>query len=297
MYSKSELDKLMKAGQIAAKAREYGKTLVKEGASVLEIADKIEAKMIELGGQPAFPTDVSINEMAAHHCPAFGEKTILKKGDLVKLDLGAHVDGFMSDTAVTISVGNVKEDLPLIVAVEDALAAAIKLCTPGREVWEIGKAIQDVITKAGFAPIRNLSGHSIQQHDLHSDITIPNTNNRNKTKLEDGMVIAIEPFATPGDGLVNDVREFQVFRVKNVKNMRTNRDVLEFVLDTYETMPFCARWLIKKFGVLKTNLALKEMVAKGILHEYTGLKEISEKKASQAEHTIIVGQTPIVTTA
>ena len=157
-----------KAGKIAKQAREYGKSLCVEGALALDIAEKIEAKIRELGGELAFPCDVSINDVAAHYSPIVGDKLKLKKGDLVKLDLGAHVDGYIADTAVTVEVGT-DERQDLIKASEEALKNAIAIIKPGVSLGEIGKVIEETITKYGFRPVKNLSGHGLERYNIHSE--------------------------------------------------------------------------------------------------------------------------------
>jgi len=293
---KETLDKYKEAGEIASKAKEFAKTLLKEGALLVDIADKIENKIIELGGKPAFPVNLSINEAAAHYVPAFKETTVLKEGDLVKVDIGVHVDGFIADTAFSYSIGKLEENEKLIVAANSAVDAAVKLVKPGIAVNELGIAIAKEITSAGFQPIRNLTGHMVDEYNLHAGLNVPNYNNGNKTKLEEDMVLAIEPFATPGEGLVVEGKSSEVFKLEKLGMVRTGRDILMHIAEEYRTLPFAKRWLVKKFGLLKTNLMLREAVAKGILKEYKVLREKTGEKVSQAEHTVIVAEEPIITT-
>lgn len=279
----------IKSGEIARKAREYGRTLVKEGAKYLDIAEKIEAEIIELGGKPAFPVDVSINHVAAHDCPLYNDERVIKKGDVVKLDIGAHVNGKVTDTAVTVEVYSDKYK-KLIEASEVALKKAIEICKPGVKIREIGKVIQDTITKYGFSPVKNLSGHSVGDYEVHAGLTIPNYDNGNENILEKDMIIAIEPFATTGEGKIIEGKLSEVYNVIEQKNVRDSfsREVLEFINEEYKTLPFCARWLIKKFG-LRAKLALKNMELAGTIKQYHQLPEISKGIVSQAEHTLVVG--------
>ena len=92
----------IKAGEIASKAREYGKELIKVGVSHLDVTEKIEAKILELGGGIAFPTQISINNLAAHYTALLGNDFDFKEGDVCKLDLGVHINGAIGDTAVTV---------------------------------------------------------------------------------------------------------------------------------------------------------------------------------------------------
>ena len=289
-------DKYEKAGKISAKVKEFAKTLLKEGALLVKIADKIENKIIELGGKPAFPVNLSINEIAAHYVPAANETTKLKKGDLIKVDVGVHSDGFIADTAFSYSIGKSEENEKLISASKSALDAALKIVKPGISVNEIGAAIADKITSAGFQPIKNLSGHSLDEYILHAGLTIPNYNNGNKTKIKKDTAVEIEPFATSGEGVVIDGKNAEVFMMEKIGMVRSGRDIIAHIADEYRTLPFAKRWLIKKFGLLKTNLFLKEATAKGILKAYKVLREKTGAKVSQAEHTIIVSDKIIITT-
>ena len=142
-----------KAGEIASEAREYGKKLIKVGSSHLEVTKSIEAKIISLGGEMAFPTQISINNVAAHYTSLFYTDLKFKEGDVCKLDLGVHINGAIGDTAVTIDLGS---NDSLVKASLNALNVAIEIAKPGVEVREIGKVIHSEITSLGFSPIVNL---------------------------------------------------------------------------------------------------------------------------------------------
>ncbi len=294
---KAVVEKLRKAGELAAQVREYALTLIEEDARIKDISDKIENRIFELGGKPAFPVCVSINEVAAHQVPGTEDRTVLKKGDLVKIDLGVHVDGYIADTAVSVSVGKNAENEKLIEATKIALAEALKLAKPGVKVCEIGGAISQAITAAGFRPVKNLFGHCVERYNLHAGANIPNYDNKDETEIEAGMVLAVEPFATTGEGFVEDTKNVEVYKVAKQGNVRANRDILKYVLDEYNLLPFARRWLTKKFGILKTNLFLKEAAAKGILYEHHALVERSNGKVAQTEHTVIVSEKPEIITA
>jgi len=284
-----------KAGEIAVKARDFAKTLLKEGALYLEIADKVEQKIFELDGKPAFPVNISVNEIAAHHVPTFDEKLILKLGDLVKIDIGVHVEGFVADTAFSFSIGKSEENEELIKAAEKALDSALKLAKPNVKVCEIGSAIEKEILGFDARPIRNLTGHMVDEFELHAGQNIPNFDNKDETELEEAQVFAIEPFATFGEGFVTEGKPAEVFLLEARGAVR-NKEILAFIEEEYVTLPFAKRWLVKKFGAMKTNLALKEAISKGLIHQYNELKEKSGKKVSQAEHTVIVQKNPEIIT-
>jgi len=286
---------LINAGKISAQSLEYAKTLIKENASAKEIIEKVEAKIISLGRKPAFPVQLSINEMAAHFLPI--EEKILKKSDLVKIDLGVSINGFAGDIATTVEV-TTNTHKKLIEASEKALKAAIEAIKPGIEVCKVGEIIEGVIKSYGFNPIRNLSGHSITQYNLHSGITVPNYNNGDKTKLEAGMIIAIEPFATTGNGLVKEHKASGIYALVNKRPVRDfeTRRILQFIEKEYNTLPFSSVWLKKIFNPFKVTLALNTLEKEEIIHQYPQLIEKSNGIVSQAEHTLIIENPPKIIT-
>ena len=193
------MEDYIKAGKIAAEARDYALTLVKENASLLDAAEKIEEFIIKKNCIPAFPVSLARNEIAAHYTPTPEEKTIFEKGDLVKIDLGTCINGYISDTAITVEI-KTNENKELIKASDEALKEAIKICQIGTEIWQIGKIIEETISSYGFNSIKNLSGYGLGNYEVHRKPTIPNFNNENKETLQKGQFITIEPFATTGSG-------------------------------------------------------------------------------------------------
>lgn len=296
--NKSDFDKWLKAGSIASEALEFGKKLLVPDANLLDIALKIEDFISKKGAKPGFPVQISINDIAAHYTPFPDDKSVLKEGDLVKLDLGVHIDGFIGDTALTIEVASAK-NTDLLKVSKEALNAAIKLCKPGTQIWEIGEAVENVITNEGFNPIRNLSGHKVDRYTLHSNLSIPNFNNNDKTELWDGLVIAIEPFASTGAGLVKEGKGSSNYRWDGNKKMprdSSSRDVLRFIKEEFNTLPFAKRYLINKFPMPKLNLALMSLLRDEIIYEYAQLPEKTGGLVSQHEHTIMIKDKPIIIT-
>ena len=282
------------AGKISAQALEYGAKLIKIDASMKDVVEKVEAKIIELGAKPAFPVQISLNEMAAHFTPN-DEDIKFKENDLAKLDVGAHIDGAIGDNAITIDMGNNKE---LVKASELALKEALKVIKPGIKVNEIGMVIEKTIKEFGFNPVRNLSGHSIQEYEEHAGMTIPNYDNKDETELEDGQVIAVEPFATNGIGLVEDGKLSNIYKIVNLKPVRDNiaRELLRFIAQEYNTLPFARRWLLKKFSGFKVNFTLRILERENILHHYFQLPEKSHGLVSQHEYTLLVKDQPKILT-
>lgn len=288
-YTEEEkLKKYFKAGKIAAEALEYGAGLVKPGAKLMDIAENIERKIRSLGGEPAFPVNISLNETAAHDTPHPNDERVLSD-EVVKLDVGVAVDGFVGgDTARTIDLSGKNSEL--VKASREALNAAIKKVQVGVALGEIGKVIGETIESFGFKPIRNLSGHGLGEWSVHEAPTIPNYDNGDVNVLEDGMIIAIEPFATDGVGLISEKGNPFIHSITGDKPIRNRfaREVMEEV-DEYVFLPFTNRWLTKKFHAMKVSVALKEYEQLDILKSYPPLVERSGGLVSQAEHSFYVG--------
>src|SRR3989338_4195232 len=136
---KEAFEKLKLAGEIGSKTRSYAVKLVKKGVNVAVLADKIEEKIIELGGKPSFQACISINDIAAHYAPVLDDKITIQDTDYVKLDLGAHVDGYISDTAITVRPAG-KDDI--MKCSERMLETAIKMFRPGTAIEEVSTAME-----------------------------------------------------------------------------------------------------------------------------------------------------------
>lgn len=275
-----------KAGKIARETVEYAKKFIKKDMKLLEIAEKIEGKVIELGGKPAFPVNLSINEIAAHYTPSWNDER--QAEGLLKVDIGVAVEGSVADTAFSLDLEGNDENKKLILASEEALKEALKTIKKGIEIGEIGKTIQETIQEKEFSPIINLSGHEIKLYNLHAGITIPNNINNNHHKLEKG-VFAVEPFATSGEGRVYEGRASGIYMLVERRPIRDGlaREILDYVEDEYKTLPFCSRWIVKKFGT-RALISLSLMEKIGILHHFPQLIEKSHKKVSQAENTVLI---------
>ena len=290
------LDKYIEAGKIAAQVLNYAKGIVKEDAHLLDLAEMIEEKIFELKGKPAFPVNLSINEMAAHYHPPVSDKTIIKVEDYVKIDVGVHVDGYIGDTAATVRL--IGKD-NLIVCSEKMLENAIKVIRPGLTIGELGEVIENTAIEFGFNVIRNLTGHSLDHYDVHSGLIIHNIKNDSKYQLREDEVIAIEPFCTTGNGYVKESGSALIFRWIMDRPTRSpeTRRILELARDRYEKLPFAKRWIQNEINPFKAELALKELTVLNAIYDYMPLKEISNKPIAQSEHSVIVKEKPIILTA
>ena len=286
------LAKVRKAGQIASQARDYGASLIKLGVPLKEILDKVEAKIKELGGGLAFPAQINRNDIAAHYCSAHDDEETCQEGDIIKFDCGVHIDGYVGgDTAVTVYLGKDKRIEKLKNASKKALQAAIKAVKPGVTNGELGKIIGDVITGEGFVPIKNLSGHGVGRYCVHTSPGIPNFATGANFKLEPGMVIAIEPFASDGAGMVYEDSEAEVFMMVNKRPVRNPivRNVLKEI-DKFKGLPFAPRWIMEKKGMTpqKVAYALNELQKAEMVRAYPPLIDKNRGLVSQHEHTILV---------
>ncbi len=282
-----DLKAYREAGRIASGVKAWSRTLVKEGAGVLGIADKIESRIKEEGGGIAFPVNVCINDIAAHYAPSFQDRGIIQKEDVVTIDIGVHINGFIADTAYTLDLsGNYGR---MLEANELALKNAISLIKPGTSVSDIGEIVQKTITDAGYKPIENLTGHEVKQYDLHAGLSIPNIRAPYDRELEEGMVIAIEPFATNGYGRVIESKKAEIFSFLEEKptRMREARILLKEI-EPIKEFPFAERWFAEKMNPLRMSLALRTLVAEKILEAHPVLHEKEKGIVSQFEQTVIV---------
>lgn len=216
---------------------------------------------------------------------------MFNKGDLIKLDIGSHVDGYISDMAVTIEIGTNKYT-ELIKSSSEALDNAIEIIKPGIQISEIGKTIESTIKSYNYVPIDNLTGHSLEKYELHSGISIPNiSDNVSTRKLKYGDVIAIEPFSTNGKGHVYSGNGSNIYLIKSLIRSNFIREKkLKFLFDNihnkYGSLPFAQRWCINMTNNI--NLMLKKLQFLGLIKHFPQLIEQEKGMVSQKEHTIIV---------
>ncbi|MBI2139715.1 type II methionyl aminopeptidase [Candidatus Woesearchaeota archaeon] len=288
------LEKYLKAGRIAREALEFGKGLIRKGAKVLDVCNKVEEEIARLGAKPAFPVQIALNDAAAHFCPEDDDSLIF--GDqLACLDVGVHVDGYVGDTALTVDLSGAHADL--VKASREALNAALEAVKPGVRLALIGKAIEDTIHSFGFQPVRNLSGHGLGQFEVHTPPTIPNFDTKDGKILEGNQVVAIEPFATDGIGLIQEKGSPSVFQLIGKKSVRIGfvRDIQKEI-ESFQGLPFTTRWLTKKFSKPQVEYAMNQFDQLGILHKYPPLVEKSGGLVSQAEHSVVVDDNVIILT-
>ena len=280
--SSAQYENHREAGKILAQVREEAADRVEVGASHLELAEWTEERIQELGGEPAFPVNISIDEEAAHATPSADDSSTFGE-EMINLDIGVHIDGWLADTAITVDLSGHAD---LAEAPEAALDAALDLVEPGVETGEIGAAIEEVIDDYGYNPVVNLTGHGLGRWDQHTPPNIPNRAVSQSVELESGDVVAVEPFATDGGGKVSEGSDEQIFaldREQSVRN-RDARQALEQITEEFRTLPFATRWL----DVDRPEMALRRLERQNVVHGYPVLKEDEGALVSQKEHTVIV---------
>jgi len=289
-YDKEALEKFRLSGKILRETREEMRHFVRESMSILEVCEKAENLIREKGGKPAFPCNVSINEVAAHYTsPPNDERKIPEKA-VVKVDMGVHVDGYVTDTACTVCFD--PEYRSMQSAAEHALAAAIEGIHGDMATSKIGVIIERTIKNRGFKPISNLTGHSVGRYLIHAGTSIPNVMQVSFGKVKTGEVYAIEPFVTLPDaaGRVENSPEVTIFRLvkaKSVKNPYANQ-LLKYIEKNFRTLPFAERWLKSAVPKDKHREAFKELCKSKAIMGYPVFIEVSRKTVTQAEHTVLI---------
>ena len=203
--SSAEIEAMKEAGRISAKALREAGTLVRPGVSTLELDEFVEQLIRREGGIPAFkgyggfPGSIcaSVNEQIVHGIPSAG--VVLAEGDIISIDTGAIVDGWVGDNAWTYAVGKITpERQHLLDVTEQCMWAGVEAARPGNHLGDIGHAVQTIAEDAGFGVVREYVGHGIGR-DMHEDPNVPNFGRKHAgVKLEVGMVLAIEPMVNLG---------------------------------------------------------------------------------------------------
>lgn len=280
---------LEKAGEIATIILKNSKKLVKEGALLRDICDKVEEETLNLGGEIAFPCSLAVNDCAAHYAPLFDDTSVVPKSSIVKLDIGVHVNGAICDCATTI---NFNDDLKhLEKASKESLKNVIEIVKEGVTLSEIGKIVEETMYSHKCKPIYNLSGHSLGPYIVHSGISIPNYDNKSNFKLIENHVFAIEPFSTNGEGFVMDKGKAGIFSLNSLKTPRNPvaRKIINEMYNQRKTLPFAERWLHKiESSKMKLNSALLDLINNNIITSYPPLHERTGGMVSQHECTIRV---------
>ncbi|MDI9633878.1 MAG: type II methionyl aminopeptidase [Methanolinea sp.] len=285
-----EIDLYIEAGRLAARILAKAAAEVREGTTVLSLVEKVEGMVLDAGAGLAFPLNVSRNEDAAHDTAGREDGRTFLRGDVVKVDLGVHIDGFIADCATTVDLGDHGE---LVAASREGLERAIARVRPGVTTGELGAAIQEAIESRGFRPVANLTGHGLSRYTIHTPPNVPNVGFHGGAVLKEGMVFAIEPFATTGSGHVTEKPRTEIFQQVSVKPVRmpAGRRILEEIRER-RGMPFSRRWLSDP----RADIPLASLAREGILRRYPVLSDVPGSLVSQAEHTLVVTEDGCIVT-
>jgi methionyl aminopeptidase len=246
-----------------------------------ELAERIEAFIREQGAEPAFPTNLSRNWEAAHYTPSESDAEKLEPGDLLKVDVGAHIRGAIADTAGTVEVGNTHRHDRLVKAVRSAVEAGVRAVRPGGTVDAVSRAIEGAIHTEGYKPVVDLTGHTIESYLLHAGKSIPSVGGFSTASLEEGEVVAIEPFVTNGEGHIEDGPFGNIVRFRADPGKKDPH--LARAFERFRTLPFTTRWVADP----EEKAALKR--ARRLLQTYPVFVETGRGWVAQAEHTVLVG--------
>jgi methionyl aminopeptidase len=298
MIQKSEMnfESYLRAGKIASEVREGARKKYHVGSTLLEICESVESQIRGMGAVPAFPVNTSLNDIAAHYTAEPNDSTTVKEGDVLKIDIGVQIDGYIADTAVTVCYDPKYESL--VKAAEAALAEAVRAARPNTRASDIGRVIEAIITKFGFRPIQNLSGHSLQQYTVHAGKSIPNIGTRGSSfALLPNEAYAIEPFVTTkdGQGVVYEGKTRNIFGItsrKPVKDEEADK-LLELIWSRYRTLPFAMRWLTDRYDEKDVRRLMETLIKKKNIHSYPILVEGHGKVVVQAEHTLIPSESSV----
>jgi methionyl aminopeptidase len=291
-------DNYVKAGKIASQVREYARIKDHTGKTLSEICNDIEQEIFKNGGEPAFPVNVSINDIAAHYTAVPNDPITVKNTDVLKIDVGVHIDGYIADTAVTVTYDSKYQNL--IDTAERALDEAIGIAKSNTRVSDIGRVIEKTITKYGCKPIQNLSGHSLERYTIHAGKSIPNIwTIGHSFNLSVNNVYAIEPFVTTkeGQGIVYEGKIKNIFGIGSRKRTKDQKvdDFLEYLWIKFKTLPFALRWIVNEYEEKEAHTLLEILVRKKNVHAYPILVEGSNRIVVQAEHTIIPQESNTIT--
>jgi methionyl aminopeptidase len=294
------LECYLKAGKIASEQREKTRKKDHVGCTLLTICESIEREIKESGGKPAFPVNVSLNDIAAHYTAEPNDETTVKENDILKVDIGVHIEGYIADTAVTVSYDPHQE--ALIKSAENALNEAVRIARVNTKASEIGNLIENTISKMGFKPIQNLSGHSLAQYTIHAGKSIPNIRTIGPSfGLSSNQAYAIEPFVTvnDGQGVVYEGNTRNIFAIMSRKPAKDENvdKFLTYLWNKFRTLPFALRWILDRYEEIEARRMLDILVKKRNVHAYPILIEGNNKFVAQAEHTIMLinGSTRVIT--
>tara|TARA_B100000809_G_scaffold236565_1_gene255702 strand:+ start:134 stop:1027 length:894 start_codon:yes stop_codon:yes gene_type:complete len=287
-----QLEDYLKAGNIAGEVRENVRKTDWIGSTLAEICDYVESEIIKRGAKCAFPVNTSMNEIAAHYTAEPNDPKTVSDTDLVKIDLGAQINGYIADTAVTVNYDPQYDQM--VQTAEDALQNAMSMIKAGVKSKDVGRTIQKTIQDMGFKPIANLSGHSLDQYTIHAGKTVPNMWTIGSFLFSENQAYACEPFVTTKNalGFVRNGKIKNIFALvsrKKTKDEKADR-LTDYIWNNFNMLPFALRWLLKEWEEKEARRLLEILVKKKVVRAYAILVEANGKTVAQAEHTFIPTQ-------
>ena len=293
-----QIEDYVKAGKIAGEVRENVRQKDWIGSTLAEICDYVESEIIKRGAKCAFPVNTSLNEVAAHYTAEPNDPKTVSDSDLVKIDLGAQINGYIADTAVTVNYDPQYDSL--VQAAENALQAAMSMIKVGVKSKDVGRKIQNTIMDMGLKPIANLSGHSLDQYTIHAGKTVPNMWTIGSFSFSENEAFACEPFVTTKNalGFVRNGKIKNIFALSSRKMTKDNEadKLLEYIWNNFNMLPFALRWIVKEWEEKEARRLLDFLVKKKVVKAYAILVEANGKTVAQAEHTFIPTQTGVTVT-
>jgi len=293
-----QLEDYIKAGKIASEVRELARKKDWRGKSVFEVCEEVENEITKRGAKCAFPVNASINEIAAHYTAEPDDPITIKDTDVLKIDLGAQINGYIADTAVTVCY-NPQYDV-LVQAAEESLNKAMSMVKIGVKASDVGRIIETTIKQLGLKPIANLSGHSLEQYTIHAGKTIPNIWSIGGFTLSGDSAYACEPFVTTseGGGFVRNGKIRNIFALNSRKKTKNDEadKLLEYIWQNFNMLPFALRWITKQWEEKEARKLMDYLISKKSIQAYPVLVEIHEQPVAQAEHTFIPNETGAVVT-
>ena len=287
--SEDKWDKWRQAGKVAREALDLARPMIEPGTKVIDIVDTVENYIRENSSGTSFPCNVAINHIAAHYTSPVDDETVIAEGDLVTVDAGSHVDGCIADTAFTIALN--PDHAALVKASETATKVAIRMMRPGAKLNTIGALIEDTIKSAGFNPVRQLSGHQLNEYELHSEKQVPCVSGKSEVLVEEGEVYAVETFASTGSGNVSDLPNpliYQLLPIRVPLRGKGSKQFIGIARKSYKEFPFAERWIAQQMKHAPLKMAIRELQEKGALIGHHILAEEKGEFVSQAEHTVII---------
>ncbi len=293
-----QIEDYLKAGKIAGEVRENVRKKDWIGSTLEEICEYVESEIIKRGAKCAFPVNTSLNEVAAHYTAEPNDPKTVSDSDLIKIDLGAQINGYIADTAVTVNYDPQYDSL--VQTAENALQSAMSMIKVGVKSKDVGRKIQNTIMDMGFKPIANLSGHSLDQYTIHAGKTVPNMWSIGSFDFSEDVAYACEPFVTAKNGL-GFVRNGKIKNIFALASRKRTKDdeadrVQEYIWNNFNMLPFALRWLLKEWEEKEARRLLDILIKKKVVKAYAILVEASGKTVAQAEHTFIPTQTGVTVT-